>query len=122
MVFPSEPRFPTIWTDVVIADPVELVNVSTVRAKSSLPVLGTVTFRVTVSPATVPLAVMIVWPLSADAYVILLVLYGAPLTISRPKPSKALLVPWTISPEPKPLGVISKGKPWGELSVIGARP
>ena len=44
-------------TVVVIGEPVELVKVSTVRAKSSLPVLGTVTSRLTVSPASVPLAV-----------------------------------------------------------------
>ena len=35
---------------VVIGEPVELVKVSTVRAKSWLPVLGTVILRLTVKP------------------------------------------------------------------------
>ena len=59
------PRLPTICTVVVIGEPVELVNVSTVRAKSSLPVLGTVTSRLTVRPAIVPLAVTTLCPPSA---------------------------------------------------------
>ena len=43
-----------ICTVVVIDEPVELVKVSTVRAKSWLPVSGTVTSRLTVRPAAVP--------------------------------------------------------------------
>ena len=39
---------------VEIDEPVELVKVSTVRAKSWLPVSGTVTSRETVKPAAVP--------------------------------------------------------------------
>ena len=45
VVAASEPRLPTMVTVVLIGEPVGLVNVSTVRAKSWLPVLGTVTLR-----------------------------------------------------------------------------
>ena len=48
-----EPRLPTIVTVVEIGEPVEFVNVSMVRAKSWLPVLGAVTLRETVSPERV---------------------------------------------------------------------
>ena len=65
VVAASEPRLPTIVTVVVMGEAVELVKASTVRTKSSLPVLGTVTLRLTLSPATVPLAVTTLRPPSA---------------------------------------------------------
>ena len=98
-----EPRLPTIFTVVVIVEPVELVNVSTVRAKSWPPVLGTVTLRETVNPATVPPARMRLCPLSTVLEVGTLALTNVPSTYSRPSPLKALLSPlnsrcWRRSP------------------------
>ena len=60
----SEPRLPKICTLVVIGALVGFVNVSIVRAKSSLPVFGTVILRETDKPENVPLPVTRLWPSS----------------------------------------------------------
>ena len=57
VVAASEPRLPTMRTVVVILPAVGFVNTSTVRAKSSLPVPGTVISRETYSPAMVTVGV-----------------------------------------------------------------
>ena len=56
----SAPRFPTIRTVVVMDWAVGFVNTSTVRAKSSLPMPGTVISRCTYSPAIQAVGVIIV--------------------------------------------------------------